>query len=232
MKNSNNKKVGKKTTQRSSNKPKQNPGGITSQVPPYFGFIKPRESIVLRYVEPISSGTIATTVSKTQVMRLNSLFDPNRTGTGHQPYGYDILGTMFNRYRVTHVWWEVSFPSNADVLNYTVAPYNGTFTPANTIADFELISENPRSSSGMTGYNGTPVCKLRGSVALNQLCGTTMAEYMSDDRFQADFGSNATEVLDLNIVIYNPSGTTLVSLYYVEMGFTCVVSDPILPAIS
>ena len=40
---------------------------------------------------------------------MNSLFDPNRTGTGHQPYGFDQLSTFYNRYYVTGSKMTVTF---------------------------------------------------------------------------------------------------------------------------
>lgn len=35
-----------------------------------------------------------------KVWRLNSLFDPDETGVGHQPYGRDQMAGLYNRYKV------------------------------------------------------------------------------------------------------------------------------------
>ena len=35
-----------------------------------------------------------------QYMRMNSLFDPDQTGTGHQPYYFDQFAALYNRYTV------------------------------------------------------------------------------------------------------------------------------------
>jgi hypothetical protein len=38
-----------------------------------------------------------------QIFRLSSLFDPDLTGTGHQPYGFDSLAALYYRYKVNAV---------------------------------------------------------------------------------------------------------------------------------
>jgi hypothetical protein len=220
----NKKKTGKKAVYKEPS--------IRTRVPTLFGFIKPHEVVTLHYVEPITSGAIVTLTAVTQNYRLNSIFDPNRTGAGHQPFGRDILATIYNRYRVLNVRWKVTFPSNADVLNYAISPYNGSFVPNNNVTDFEIISENPRGSYSMTGYNGCNPAVMTGFVQLADLCGSPRAEYNSDDRFQSVMSTNATEVLDLNIVIYNSQALTQTSNYVVELYMHCDVFDPVIPGIS
>ncbi len=40
---------------------------------------------------------------------LNSTFDPNETGTGHQPRGRDALAAIYNDYSVLSAKWKVEF---------------------------------------------------------------------------------------------------------------------------
>jgi len=47
----------------------------------------------------------------TYVIRANDLFDPNSTGAGHQPYGFDQWMTFYNHFVVTKSYLRVSFPS-------------------------------------------------------------------------------------------------------------------------
>lgn len=64
-----------------------------------------RYNRILRYAETFSLTTGAGGVCGTeQVMSLNSLYDPNFTGVGHQPYGFDQLCPVFyNQYIVKAV---------------------------------------------------------------------------------------------------------------------------------
>jgi len=55
----------------------------------------------LKYAETFTLTTGAAGVIGTeQAMLLNSLYDPNFTGVGHQPYGFDQLSSFFNNYIV------------------------------------------------------------------------------------------------------------------------------------
>lgn len=50
-----------------------------------------------RYVEDISIDPIGAGIMQSYVFRANSMYDPNYTSVGHQPYGYDqYLPTLYN----------------------------------------------------------------------------------------------------------------------------------------
>lgn len=59
-----------------------------------------RRSCSLVYCENITLDPAAGSVANYK-FRTNSLYDPNYTGTGHQPYGFDTLATLYGRYMVT-----------------------------------------------------------------------------------------------------------------------------------
>lgn len=65
----------------------------------------------LRYVDTyaltITSGSLAK-----QVMRWNSTFDPDSTGTGHQPLYRDIFASIYDQYAVISASIEVKFVNN------------------------------------------------------------------------------------------------------------------------
>lgn len=52
----------------------------------------------LRYCDIISLNAVGI-ISK-NVFRMNSLFDPDQSGVGHQPYFFDQISTQYNRYVV------------------------------------------------------------------------------------------------------------------------------------
>jgi len=52
---------------------------------------------------------VVSTFGVENVWRLNSLFDPNLTGIGHQPYGYDQMTGQYRAYKVTRVDVSVEF---------------------------------------------------------------------------------------------------------------------------
>ena len=48
-------------------------------------------------------------------MRLNSLFDPNLSGLGHQPRGFDQLMAVYEKYTVVAAKITVCYVSNTHI---------------------------------------------------------------------------------------------------------------------
>lgn len=65
----------------------------------YFDPFPARMRAVLRYSETF---VIAAGVGGTghQMFRCGSIFDPNQTGIGHQPYGHDTYQAIYDHYKV------------------------------------------------------------------------------------------------------------------------------------
>lgn len=71
-------------------------------MPNRFNGAFPSSKIVkLKYNEyiPISSNTSGTVISQYR-FNCNSLYDPNQSGTGHQPLYYDTYAGLYNHYLV------------------------------------------------------------------------------------------------------------------------------------
>lgn len=125
---------------------------------------------------------------------LNSLYDPNRTGTGHQPYGFDQLAGLYNRYRVVSCSYTVSCSSTANPIRY------GTIV-SNEVLTFPTMSElceNPRSRFTVQNPGG-PLRQIHGKCYIPALMGRTKQQYMADDRYQAITSSDPAELAILHI---------------------------------
>lgn len=133
-------------------------------------------------------------------MNLNSIFDPNRTGVGHQPYGHDTMASIYNRYRVIK-------------CNYVISAVSTGGTTFNSLGIIAALPANEviALSGGLPEAQENPRCKfitqaaqagpkvLKGTVYLPSLVGRTKAQYMADDRYQATYGSSPNEFAILNI---------------------------------
>jgi len=69
----------------------------------------------MRYVESITLVAATGSLGIYQY-RTNSLFDPNFTGTGHQPYGFDQMKTYYASYLVTSSKASIECLSSATVV--------------------------------------------------------------------------------------------------------------------
>lgn len=130
-------------------------------------------------------------------LNLNSIFDPNRTGTGHQPYGFDTLATLYNRYRVISCGYRIHIAAGSTAGQSTQV----VALPANeelTTTSLSEWRENPRAKY-ICQNAGAPTVFLSGKTYIPSLVGRTKQQYMSDDRYQAAVTANPQELAILNL---------------------------------
>lgn len=131
--------------------------------------------------------------------RLNSTFDPNLTGAGHQPSGRDILVLIYNRYRVHRADWAIEFsPATGISQEFCVGPQNHS----NTYATITDAGEQPRSvlKSGNLTSN---LVRFRGGVMLHTVNGQTQAQYAANEDCAAIVSASPTEVINLSLTGQN-----------------------------
>jgi len=160
------------------------------------------------------AATLVTNGVGQYILNMNSLFDPDRSGIGHQSYAYDVLSTLYNRYRVTNCKWRIQNPTGAtgSAIILATIPNNDASL---AFADTGVMLENPRCKY-IIQNPGAPVTSLRGSMSLPTLTGRTKAQYMADDRYQADVTSSPLELALLYVQTFN----SLTGLALGGIGFT------------
>lgn len=155
--------------------------------------IAQRYLTTLKYAETYAPGN-ASGQSPWRI-NLNSIHDPNRSGIGHQPYGHDTLATLYGRYRVIACSYVISaYSANGATIQLAALPANEEYAGI-SISDYR---ENPRCKF-LVQTPGAPLKVLKGKVYLPSLVGRTKQQYMADDRYQAQFGSNPQELAVLNV---------------------------------
>lgn len=145
-----------------------------------------------------------TAISPNVIMNLNSIYDPNRSGIGHQPMGFDQMATLYNRYRVIGCSFVINGYCASDPVRIAAIPTNDlgiTFSGVSHMIESprcRFVVQNPQAGARY----------LKGKVYMPALAGRTAEQYMSDDRYQADVTTSPAELLLLNI-----SAATLVDSY-------------------
>lgn len=90
----------KSTTSRSSKRARRSVVKPKLRVSTGIGFPK-RMTMTHKYCETVQTGLSSTTGSLvTYVFSCNGMFDPNITGTGHQPMYFDQMANLYNHYHV------------------------------------------------------------------------------------------------------------------------------------
>ena len=87
----------------------------------------------LVYAEAISLDPSAAGAIAAYVFRVNQMYDPNVSGTGHQPQGYDTLAAAYGRYNVLSAKIFIdagpnTAPTTTYVTGIAVRDYNSTST--------------------------------------------------------------------------------------------------------
>jgi hypothetical protein len=168
------------------------------------GPIPPRAIVKMKYVEEV----VANGTTLDHLWNLNSTFDPNRTGTGHQPYGRDTYATLYNRYRVFAVGYRILI-NTPTVVRCTLLWNNET---SNFNSNPYLAAETPKAINKTA--SSTNPCVFKGHLTLSNIVGQTSMQYKSDDRFQAQAGADPTESIILHTIIYNPDGSAVTASGY------------------
>jgi hypothetical protein len=143
------------------------------------------------------------TVTGQYIFNLNSLWDPDRTGIGHQPYGFDNLALLYNRYRVISCGWRLIQPIGGfegGSLMVAAMPSNDASIVYTTAGE---MTENPRTKYIIQNPGGT-LTPLKGKSYIPTLVGRTKAQYMADDRYQAVVNTSPVEQALLYIQTFNP----------------------------
>ena len=161
--------------------------------------------------------TISSALGAVQRFNLNNIYDPDRTGVGHQPYGYDQLGAIYNRYRVIACHWAINvYPSTGTVPVRVAALPSNEEVINTTLSD---ACEDPRAK-WMVQVPGATARVLKGKVYLPSLLGRTPAEYRGSQGplWNAAPGDNA--VLNIYAQAMNDEGFatmgTITLTYIVE----------------
>lgn len=148
---------------------------------------------------------VVTDANGNYVFNLNSTFDPDRTGGGHQPYGRDTLAALYNRYRVISASWRIFAQNPTTAIQVAAIATNEVTTYTNMGA----IVEAPRSKFIIQMPGGNTQL-LKGHVSIPSVVGRTKSQYMADDRYQAQVDADPNEIVALSIFCADSSGAYVV----------------------
>ena len=182
-------------------------------MPPIGGFPKSMMTR-LKYVQNISLDPTAG-VGAIQVFRANSVYDPDMTGTGHQPSNFDKLATIYDRYTVVGSKIRVypNFVSTSGINPYptVVVALTEDGTDLATVyasGGIENVLEQPRISRftkplGVLNASGqwsiTKTFSAKKFFSTKNLIGAGL--------YSSDIGTNPSEGAFFEIGAFSPDGS-------------------------
>lgn len=186
----------------------------------------PRTFTTLKYCD-YQTATSVVTVNNEYIYLLNSIFDPDYTGAGHQPMGRDTYALIYLRYRVWKCKWKVIFTPTQSTTMCAVVPNNSVATLPATLSG---VLEQPRCQWSMAETNSAGPVTINGSIYLPTLNGQTAAEYKGDDRFQAQQTASPAEQLALHVMMNSETSSGTLQNFTIELTFYVEFFDPITQA--
>jgi len=146
------------------------------------------------------------------VFNLNSVFDPENTGVGHQPRGFDTLAALYGKYRVRKTRCRLHARQRASHgIHVVTVPSNSATALA--IADYP--SEMPRCTASFVSGSNQPTVTTDVTYDCADILGQTRAQYMADEDTSALVTANPAETLYLHIFAAQIDGVTVLDYEFI-----------------
>lgn len=173
----------------------------------------------LTYGVNVAIGTSGSSPLATKYrLALNGLYDPDISGTGHQPYQYDQLIAIYTKYICKHAYVSLTFsnPSSPgmwvgwSIHTNTTSNDDPAGDPLDTLIERPNFTCVPISTAG----NQQVTCEVR--VPLCDVFGISAAQYAAlPDVYGAAYSANPISLAYLDLFLCDPN--SLVAAQYVRV---------------
>lgn len=145
-----------------------------------------------------------------QVFLMNSLYDPDSTGTGHQPEGYDQLTAIYLKYLV------VEFEYHLQIYNLATAPTKWAICMSETDISsrtVDQLAEQKYVDSGFIGRADGGDCLIQrsGRMKLSKLMGQRILD--SDTSMYANYNASPSDGAFFIIKVASLDGSSNANCY-------------------
>jgi len=147
-------------------------------------------------------------------LRLNSIFDPDATGGTHQPYGFDTMALIYNRYVVHGVDLEVVIQNGAgnQVSACALMVRPSSITTSLTGTSVTDVWERPQSDVLFPMPTGDTVTH-RSHWKIWDIDGVSREQLLSNvEEYSALMTLNPTRMPTLGLAVANMSSTSQITL--------------------
>lgn len=156
---------------------------------------------------------------ETNDYRLNSIYDPEITSTGHQPMWRDQYSLIYQKYRVFKATYEIKLvpiSSNGTPIRVvTIASADPTLP-----LDIATAWEQNRTENRLVPPGPDTIVTLRGSVNMPKLQGQTAVAFKGDDGNFAFMSTNPTNRATLRFLMASANGTTAENKWLADVKIT------------
>lgn len=181
----------------------------------------------LKYVETVVLNATANGAPVNYHFRANSIYDPNLTGTGHQPMGRDQFALIYDHYTVIGAKMTVKYYSQA-TNTQNVAMWCGTVLQdtTNTLTSLPAILEQGNAKGGIlmtSSTSGRQGAKTSQFYSPRKMFRMGSGSIVGNQRIIGPIGGNPNEDAIFTLLVVQPDGsgtdpnpiTALVEIEYI-----------------
>lgn len=170
--------------------------------------------IVMRYCDVVNLDTTAFPTTAVHLFAASGLYDPDITGTGHQPLGYDQwMGTsastgFYNHYLVVSSEIKLTFYSQDNGQMGQLACFVGLSDDTVAPLTYQQVAENPSYKMGYLGnqQGGHDILVMKHRYNAARQFGMTRASLYADTSLQGAYNSNPSENCYFAVIISGLNG--------------------------
>jgi len=161
----------------------------------------------IKFVYSDARGVTAASNQAEYVYRVNSLFDPDFTGVGGQPDGFDQWKALYGLYRVVAVDWEVQAAGENAFGMLGVAPA----TTSASILSAEEVAGLRKGKGGV--FTAQERVVLKGSFHVGEILGKEDVAVLSDPNNAAAVTTNPAEQIFLHVTAETVGASDIVWMF-------------------
>lgn len=185
----------------------------------------------LQYNQYIAMTESSAGVGAFYSFRLSDLYDPDLTGTGLQPVGFDQFSVLYSRFRVKRVTVSIQLANvTSTVITTGAFPSSASTLPASP----QSWVCQPYSRSRMLNIaaGGNNMFRTVASFDIPSVLGLTAREYLTDLDFSCTPTSSPIRMAYLHCFVFTLGGVVGISAGNLRFSYVVEMSQPVLNSLS
>lgn len=182
-----------------------------------------KRKAMLRYMENALAITSTTGSVGTYVFSANGMYDPNITGTGHQPMGFDQIMLSYNHYVARHAKIQVLFRNTSTTYPVVVL---SRCAAATAVTDQQRILEEGNYVKTALLPAGVQGCTKILALDMNIAKFGGVDDLLDRDDYQGDTAANPVEQSYFHIQVFTEDFTTATVNFEVIIEYDAVFTEP------
>jgi len=178
----------------------------------------------LRYSDNFSLASTSGAVN-TYVLGANCLYDPNITGTGHQPMGFDEMMLYYNHYTVTHCKLTLVAKAVSSSKMTVMLRMDSSSTPITVIDRLVELGGVVIEHISNTGVYGDSK-EMHLGLDIAKIQGISSSAMTADTSLRGSNAANPSEITYFHVLVCDAAGLTGTVNFDMVMDFVAVFTEP------